>query len=343
MEKLLGTNSVIEETRHSSLPRKTFMIFLMFFAVFIIGSMLSSLLAAIPQTIYFMNNDEFAGLINSQHISPENFEEQINSILENIPEWLKASTLFATAGTILTCMFFCKKMDRKRLFTMGIVKKGCVPEYLFGLLLGFAAFGSIYLLSYLLGGIKSITINDNLSVWTVILFFFGFLVQGFSEEILLRGYLFPNLATNGSVTFALFGSAFVFTLLHINNFIMSDAPLYIILFAVLNIFLYGVLSGLYFLRRGSIWGIAAFHSAWNFMQGNIFGLSVSGQPLTHSVFTSALSDRVLFNGSSFGPEGSMIASLIFIIGIAVLLMLKNKPVNPPLYGTQKGFSGNNFM
>jgi len=46
--------------------------------------------------------------------------------------------------------------------------------------------------------------------------------------------------------------------------------------ALANLALYGLFAALYALREGGIWGISAQHTAWNWAQGNIFGLQVSG-------------------------------------------------------------------
>ena len=49
----------------------------------------------------------------------------------------------------------------------------------------------------------------------------------------------------------------------------------------------------------SIWGICAIHSMWNFAQGNIFGISVSGAKSQVSLFSFKLnSGAELINGEA---------------------------------------------
>ena len=46
---------------------------------------------------------------------------------------------------------------------------------------------------------------------------------------------------------------------------------------------------LYMLKTDNIWGVAALHGAWNFAQGNLVGVAVSGQDLAVAI---ALSGQV---------------------------------------------------
>jgi membrane protease YdiL (CAAX protease family) len=103
------------------------------------------------------------------------------------------------------------------------------------------------------------------------------------------------------------------------------------LLGLLNLFLFGVFAALYFLRRGSIWGISAIHSMWNFAQGNVFGCAVSGNSGMDSIFsTTSQSANTIFNGGAFGPEGGLGVTIILSIGIIILLPLKNKMVEVPM-------------
>ena len=47
--------------------------------------------------------------------------------------------------------------------------------------------------------------------------------------------------------------------------------------SLISIVLVGVLMALYMLKTDNIWGVAALHGAWNFTQGNLVGVAVSGQ------------------------------------------------------------------
>lgn len=77
--------------------------------------------------------------------------------------------------------------------------------------------------------------------------------------------------------------------------------------------------GFYLLKTDNIWGVAGIHAAWNFAQGNIFGLAVSGQG-TGTSLTTFLSQPVpdWLTGGQFGIESSVVTSLVLLAGIAYL-------------------------
>jgi len=58
------------------------------------------------------------------------------------------------------------------------------------------------------------------------------------------------------------------------------------------------------IRTGSVWYASGFHSAWNFFQGNFYGIKVSGMDMNGSVlyFVSDPS-RAYLNGGEFGIVG----------------------------------------
>ena len=108
--------------------------------------------------------------------------------------------------------------------------------------------------------------------------------------------------------------------------------------ALVNLFLYGVFASLYFLWRGNIWGIAAFHSMWNFAQGNVFGILVSGGDFGVSLLVSVSDPSgALINGGDFGLEGGVAVTVVLTLGIAFVLWrnLRRLAGTPmPLEGTE---------
>ena len=55
--------------------------------------------------------------------------------------------------------------------------------------------------------------------------------------------------------------------------------------SLVNLFLFGVAMALYLLKTDTVCGVAGIHGAWNFAQGNLFGILVSGQPSGTSLMT----------------------------------------------------------
>ena len=78
---------------------------------------------------------------------------------------------------------------------------------------------------------------------------------------------------------------------------------------------------LYMLKTDNLWGVAGLHGAWNFTQGNIFGVAVSGSTTGPSLFQfiSRANAADWISGGAFGTEGSLLASLVLLVGIFYLV------------------------
>ena len=156
------------------------------------------------------------------------------------------------------------------------------------------------------------------AVGMIILYFLGYMVQGMSEEILCRGYLMVSMQRGCPLWVAVLTNSLLFTVLHLGN--PGITPL-----ALLNLALFGIFASLYTLRRGSLWGIGAIHTIWNFAQGNIFGISVSGLSGSPSIMTATTAEGgSLVHGGAFGMEGGLGVTAVLLIGCAVLLLIKTK-------------------
>ncbi|MBR7082182.1 MAG: CPBP family intramembrane metalloprotease, partial [Oscillospiraceae bacterium] len=153
--------------------------------------------------------------------------------------------------------------------------------------------------------------RGTVSVSVLALYMVGFIVQGMSEEVVCRGYLMVSISRKNPVWLAVLLSSLVFAVLHLGNPGVS-------LLAFINLVLFGVIFAVYILKRGNIWGACALHSFWNFFQGNVFGISVSGSGVTDSPLIARAQGAELWSGGAFGIEGSL---CVTIVGIAALLIL----------------------
>jgi membrane protease YdiL (CAAX protease family) len=133
-----------------------------------------------------------------------------------------------------------------------------------------------------------------------------------SEEMLFRGVLFRWIEDFGGswaalvVTSALFGAA------HLAN------PNASVIAAVGIAFEAGVMLGAAYMLTRSLWFPMGIHAAWNFTQGEIYDIPVSGTD-AHGLLTARLSGPPLLTGNGFGLEASMIA--IFVATIFGLWLL----------------------
>ena len=70
-----------------------------------------------------------------------------------------------------------------------------------------------------------------------------------------------------------------------------------------------MLGAAYMLTR-SLWLPMGLHAAWNFTQGEIFDIPVSGTPSRTVLVTRASAGHPLLTGDGFGLEASLIAIVV---------------------------------
>ena len=144
----------------------------------------------------------------------------------------------------------------------------------------------------------------------------GFLIQGMSEEVVCRGFMMTSTLRHHNLWWAVGVNSLLFGLAHALN------PGFTAL-ALLNLVLYAVMISLYVLRTDNLWGACAFHSIWNFAQGNFYGLPVSGIESGDTVFEMSLTGTKLANGGDFGLEASLGCTIVMALWIAALLFVPN--------------------
>ncbi|MCD8088471.1 MAG: CPBP family intramembrane metalloprotease [Oscillospiraceae bacterium] len=230
--------------------------------------------------------------------------------------WYTLLSLLACAAEIAVPILYCVCLERRSVRSIGCGKRSWLREYLLGFVVGAAVLCAAAGLAAACGAM-SFRLNSGVSWGMLALFLLGFLIQGAGEEFMLRGYFMVSLANRVPLAAAVGISAVVFALLHLGN----DG---VTALAIVNLTLFGVLAGVYMLRRDSIWGVCAFHSAWNFFQGNILGVQVSGGSMGPSLFSASVSGSDWINGGSFGLEGGLAATVALAAGIALALLLPKK-------------------
>lgn len=129
------------------------------------------------------------------------------------------------------------------------------------------------------------------------------IIPGFMEEMLFRGILFRWLEEFGGSWAALVLTSALFGLAHI----MNPNATWFSSFAI-AVEAGVLLGGAYMLTR-SLWFPMGLHAAWNFTQGEIFDVPVSGLG-EHGLVEAKLSGPSLLSGGQFGLEASLLALLV---------------------------------
>lgn len=238
--------------------------------------------------------------------------EQYNSLLQNRSQWVTVYMLFAEIFLIVLYTGYCKFIEKRPLSSMGFTKRNMSSFYAKGIGWSAVLIGGAYLICVLTGACHFEGVSAQLVPGYVVFYLIGYMIQGLAEEVICRGYLLVSLSRRNSVWYSVILSSGVFMAMHMSNE-------HVTVLAYINLFLCGLLFGLLFVESGSIWMVAALHSGWNFLQGNIFGISVSGTAKASSVFDSSFSDGWSFmNGGDFGLEGGLAVSIVLAVGIYVV-------------------------
>lgn len=294
---------------------------IIFIGVFFAGGILQAIAIAIPEYSWLFNNPEYLDVVKqftNGAISQAEMTEKVTAIAMNLPSYLMVISLVATVIATITTMIYCRFFEKRKLSTMGFRKRGAVKEYLVGMLVGIGIFSVAVGICLVTGSLEFAGICANISWAYIGLFFVGFLIQGMSEEVICRGYFMVSLSRRVPVVVAIILSSLTFAALHLANNGIT-------VLAFINLTLFGVFAGVYMLKRGNIWGACAIHSLWNFVQGNFYGISVSGMGDLDTVMKmTSVEGKELINGGSFGLEGGLAVTIVLVIGIVVMLLTKTK-------------------
>ena len=136
-----------------------------------------------------------------------------------------------------------------------------------------------------------------------------------TEEIVFRGVVFRLSEASLGTPLALLISAALFGLIHLLN------PNATLQGALSIIFEAGILLAAAFTFTRRLWFPIGMHFAWNFTQGGLFGVAVSGGAST-GLFRGQLTGPAWLSGGAFGAEGSMVA-LVLCLAAGVVLLRKS--------------------
>lgn len=129
------------------------------------------------------------------------------------------------------------------------------------------------------------------------------ILPGFWEEVLFRGILFRWIEEFGGSWAALLLTSVLFGLVHIGN---PNATWFSSFAIAVEA---GVLLGGAYMLTRSLWMPIGLHAAWNFTQGFIYDVPVSGMD-QEGLVEARLSGPELLSGGHFGLEASVIALVI---------------------------------
>ncbi|WP_242183506.1 type II CAAX endopeptidase family protein [Sphingomonas sp. CARO-RG-8B-R24-01] len=207
---------------------------------------------------------------------------------------------------------FVRLIERRPVYEFAAA--GWVRELVAGLAGGTLLFSLVIGIIAALGGYRMVGTGAVSSLYAAAALA---ILSGVVEEIVLRGLFFRLLERLLGSWIALALSAALFGALHLGNpnATMSAAVAIALEAGVM-------LAALYMLTR-RLWAAIGMHAAWNFAQGGIYGIAVSGFRQT-GLLRPAIQGPNWLTGGSFGAEASVPAVMVNLVFGVMLLVLAHR-------------------
>ncbi|HFI2447523.1 TPA: lysostaphin resistance A-like protein [Streptococcus suis] len=229
--------------------------------------------------------------------------------------------LFAFAFISFAIIIWARFVEKSPWLGLGMTKKGAFKDFMLGWGIGAAMLITCVLLMWGFGAIRISSVQFSPQLFgEFLVLVLAWSVQGTTEELLARGWMFSSLSAKHNIPVGLLISSLFFTFLHLGNNAISLIP-------ILDLTLFAILACLVMLKTGNLWVIGGIHAAWNCFQGNVFAFPVSGNQAGQAFIAVETSGPDWLSGGAFGVEGSVISLIVQGLVIAWLiydLYFKNK-------------------
>lgn len=222
-----------------------------------------------------------------------------------------AQFLTRAVPALVAYLILVKVVERRRVTELA--PRRLLPDGALGVVAGLALFSAVAGTLWLLG-VYHVTGTNPDAKWLPALLLAG-LGAGISEEIICRGVLFRIVEESLGTWWALLISALFFGAAHLAN---PGATAWAALAIAIEA---GLLFGLLYHVTRSLPICMGLHAAWNFAQGTIYGIPVSGLDADGWLVSNRTGPDWL-SGGVFGAEASVVAlALCSLCSLALLGMV----------------------
>jgi len=188
-----------------------------------------------------------------------------------------------------------------------------------GLVIGAISISIAVLIAVIFGGMR-LEFNQNAGRSAILLTLSVSLVVfvggAAAEEAYFRGYILQTFARARLAWLAIAFTSLFFAWAHFNNPSANRI-------SIINTALAGVWFGAAYLKTRDLWFPFGIHLIWNWLQGAIFGIPVSGitELTTAPLFQQTEKGSDFLNGGSYGVEGGFSATIALIISMVLIYFL----------------------
>jgi len=196
---------------------------------------------------------------------------------------------------------------------------GWLKNLLLGAVIGAGTIGVAVLLAGVPGGLSFTfdTANTSKAVGeSLVVSLAVFALAAAFEEALFRGYVLQTLNRAGLGWLAIGLTSAFFGLGHLANPAAN-------LISTTNTVLAGIWFGLAYLKTRDLWFPFGIHLMWNWMQGSILGIEVSGltEISTAPLFNEIDRGPAWLTGEHYGIEASIACTIAILISIVTIYFL----------------------
>lgn len=230
---------------------------------------------------------------------------------------IQLTALFMTTMTVIAFLLASRKYYGRSFRSLGLIRHHALRQYLLGLVIGFVMITGAAGIALATGALEYKGLQD-VSLIVIGAYLLAFIIQGFSEELVMRGFFMNAYAARKGMFAAIIVNSVVFAMLHLGNDGVS-------VLAMINLILAGIVFSLMAAYFDNIIVCSAAHSMWNFAQGNLFGVLVSGIYLPSTVMRfQNVPGMDWLSGGAFGLEGGIAVTVIEILSILLLCYVHAK-------------------
>lgn len=219
-------------------------------------------------------------------------------------------TVAAVMATFVAYRAFKRWIERKPDGELPL-GMGSLKEVTGGFALGVALFSLLVGAVALMGGLKVTGMGHGTIFFPIAAMS---LAAGVNEEVMFRAIGFRFVEKLGGSIVGLFAASLFFGLAHLAN---PGASLFAAVAIAVEA---GILLGAAYMVTRRLWLAVGLHAGWNFTQGFIWSIPVSGNPAGDGLFLTERNGPDWLTGGAFGLEASAVT--LVIATIAGLIMLR---------------------
>jgi uncharacterized protein len=220
------------------------------------------------------------------------------------PEFLLLAVIAESFIVTLSVFLAVRFIDKRSIESLGLkVNRQALTDILTGMGIAFVQMGFVFTLMLVLGWLTfdgfawdfdpiGIVLRSSL------LFFIVFILVGWNEELLSRGYHLQTIASGINLFWGVIISSAAFGIFHLGN----PGANWV---SVVGIFLAGIYLAYGYMRTKQLWLPIGLHIGWNFFEGVVFGFPVSGLDI-YALTRIEVHGPEIWTGGAFGPEAGLI-------------------------------------